>query len=373
MEPQRVITDNHEVNDSALLASLIEGSDAAILSMTPDGTIHSWNARAQQILGYSAFEAIGQSVLLIVPPALHDQAHEILARVRRGERIEHLETEQMAKDGGRIQVCVTISPIREAAGRIIGASAVARDLTQYKRVEQELYETHYRKDAFLAILGHELRNPLAPLANGALLLRRMMANNPDVERICDMFDRQISAMRRLLDDLLDVSRLNQGKIRFMRQPLDLQPLMQTAVEMCRATIERRHHRLTLDLPVQPLRVLGDATRLSQAIANLLGNAVKYTPEGGRIDIVAAQADEQVTLRLRDSGIGIDAALLPHIFELFFQGDQGAGRAPTGLGVGLALAHRIIQAHNGSIEAFSAGRGCGAEFVVTLPSLRDQTG
>jgi PAS domain S-box-containing protein len=243
MEAQRAIDDDHDDLDRALLASLFEGSDTAILSNALDGTINTWNTGAQQIFGFSAHESIGQSILLIVPPALHDQEREILARVQRGERVEHLDTERVAKNGCRVQVCLTISPIRDSGGHIVGASQIARDLTAHKRVENELFETNYRKDEFLAILGHELRNPLAPIANGTLLLRRVMSHHPDVERICDMFDRQIVTMRRLLDDLLDVSRLNQGKIRFTRQPLDLQPLVQAAVEMCRPTIERRRHRL----------------------------------------------------------------------------------------------------------------------------------
>jgi len=237
-------------------------------------------------------------------------------------------------------------------------------------LEQQLREVDRRKDEFLAMLGHELRNPLAPIANGSLLLRRIGGENPDIARLCDMFDRQISTMRRLLDDLLDVSRLNQGKIRFVRQPLDLQPIVQASIEVCRPNLERQHHHLTVELPPQPLRIMGDSTRLSQAVSNLLNNAIKYTPSGGEIAICAEQHDDEVMIRLRDNGIGIDPAQLPRIFELFAQGDQGAGRPQTGLGVGLALVDRIVRAHGGTIVGNSEGRGKGSEFVLTLPGLSE---
>lgn len=233
-----------------------------------------------------------------------------------------------------------------------------------------MQEATDRRDEFLAMLGHELRNPLAPIANGVVLLRRLNAANPDVARICDMVDRQISSMRRLLDDLLDVTRLHQGKLRFERRPLDLQPVAQSAIEACRPFLERRGQQLNIELPPQPLTVLGDATRLSQAIANLLNNAIKYTPHAGSIVIRARLQDGQVMLSVRDSGIGITPALLPRIFELYVQGDQGAGVPHTGLGIGLALVDSIVQAHGGTIRAFSDGRDQGSEFVLTLPYLEE---
>jgi len=236
--------------------------------------------------------------------------------------------------------------------------------------EQQMHDATDRRDEFLAMLGHELRNPLAPIANGIVLLRRLNGDNPDVARVCDMVDRQITSMRRLLDDLLDVTRLHQGKLRFERRPLDLQPIVQSAVELCRPYLERRGHQLTVQLPPQPLRILGDATRLSQAIANLLNNAIKYTPHDGSIVIQACQRDAQVMLSVRDSGIGITAALLPKIFELFVQGDHGVGVPHTGLGVGLALVDSIVRAHGGTICAFSDGCVQGSEFVLTLPYLED---
>jgi PAS domain S-box-containing protein len=350
------------------LTALVEGSDDAIISQSLDGVIRSWNPAAERIYGYSASEAIGQPDTLIVPPELTGQALQILAQVRRGERVDHLETTRLVKGGGRRHLSLTISPMRDDDGLVQGASQIGRDITDRKNLEHQLYESNRRKDEFIAMLGHELRNPLAPIANGTLLLRRFIPEVPDIGRICDMFDRQIGTMRRLLEDLLDASRLNRGKIRFVRQALDLQPLIQTAVDGYRPAIERQQHRLSMQLPAQPLRVMGDATRLTQAIANLLSNAVKYTPAGGAIEVIATQLADEVQIQVSDSGIGIDASLLPHIFELFVQGDTGGAHPQSGLGVGLALVHGIVRAHEGRVQAFSPGKDQGAEFRLTLPSL-----
>ncbi|HEX4378202.1 MAG TPA: PAS domain-containing sensor histidine kinase [Steroidobacteraceae bacterium] len=351
-----------------LLAALVEGSEDAIVSKSLEGVINFWNPAAERIFGFSAAEAVGQPISIIVPADLSTQEDQILAKVRRGERVDHLETQRLLKDGRRLAVSLTISPVRDAQGQIIGASQIARDITERRRLEHELYESQRHKDEFVAMLGHELRNPLAPIANGTLLLRRYIAEVPDIGRLCDMFDRQIDTMRRLLDDLLDVSRLNRGTIRFRRQPLDLQPIVQSSIETCRPLIERQRHRLSVEMPPEPLRVLGDSMRLTQAISNLLNNAARYTPSDGAIGLIAARVDGHVTLRVCDNGIGIDPSLLPHIFDLFVQGDPAIGNPQSGLGVGLSLVQSIVAAHGGSIEAFSAGRDQGSEFRMKLPAL-----
>jgi PAS domain S-box-containing protein len=355
-----------------LLAALVEGSDDAIISNSLDGVINFWNPAAERIFGYAAAAAVGQPIAMIVPAELSAQEDQILAQVRRGERVAHLETQRLVKGGARLAVSLTVSPVRDVQGHIIGASQIARDITERKKLEHELYEINRHKDEFVAMLGHELRNPLAPIANGTLLLRRYIAQAPDIGRLCDMFDRQIDTMRRLLDDLLDVSRLNRGTIRFRRQPLDLQPIIASSIETCRPLIERHRHRLTIEMPPEPLRVLGDATRLTQAISNLLNNAAKYTPGGGHIGVSATRTDGHVTLRVYDNGVGIDPALLPHVFDLFVQGDPALGTPQSGLGVGLSLVQSIVVAHSGSIEALSAGRDQGSEFRMRLPVLPDDS-
>lgn len=361
-----------QTRHGTLLAALVEGSEDAIISNSLDGLINFWNPAAERIFGYAAAAAVGKPIAMIVPPELSAQEDQILAQVRRGERVDHLETQRLTKNGGSIAVSLTVSPVRDEQGQIIGASHIARDITEHKRLEHELFEINRHKDEFVAMLGHELRNPLAPIANGTLLLRRYIVQAPDIGRICDMFDRQIDTMRRLLDDLLDVSRLNHGTIRFRRQPLDLQPVIQSAVETCRPIIERQQHRLTVEMPPEPLRVLGDATRLTQAISNLLNNAAKYTPGSGQIGLSATRMNGDVTLSVCDNGMGIDPALLPHIFDLFVQGDPAIGNPQSGLGVGLSLVQNIVSAHGGSIEALSAGRDQGSEFRIKLPALPDDS-
>lgn len=356
-------------NGTGFEQQLIEFSDCApqpILSVGADGVIEWANQAALALLGYSAGEYVGQPMR-----AFHDNGPDssaLLLRMLSGQNMQEIPSELRCKDGSVKDVLFTCNALW-AEGRFVRARCFMRDLTERSRLERELRAVLKRNDEFLAMLGHELRNPLAPIANGSVVIRRLTAGNTAVARLCDMLDRQTAILRRLLDDLLDVSRLNQGKMRFMRQPLELQSIVQAAVEMCRAAIERQRHTLQLTIPSQPARILGDNTRLTQAIANLLGNAIKFTPEGGEIAVTCVEQEQQVVLRVCDNGTGIDPEILPRVFDLFVQGEPGKGRLQTGLGVGLALARRIVQAHDGTIAAFSPGPGRGAEFVLTLPSLQ----
>jgi signal transduction histidine kinase len=288
--------------------------------------------------------------------------------LRRGERIEHLETVRIAKDGRRLDISLTVSPVRDHSGTIIGASKVARDISERKRLAALEHEAGKRKDEFLAMLGHELRNPLAPIANGAVLLRQLAGSEPRLQFLSEMFDRQIGTMRRLLDDLLDVSRITQGKIHFKREPVNMCSAIEAAVEMCRPLMQERAHELEVKVAAEPLWVLGDATRLAQAIGNLLNNACKYTPEGGRIALEASLRDGCVEVQVRDNGVGIPEALLPRVFELFVQADQSVRRSVGGLGVGLTLVRGIAGEHGGSVNAYSAGLGEGSLFTLRLPQL-----
>ena len=365
----RDVTATREMNRAqALLAAIVNGSDDAIVSKSLDGIISSWNLGAERLFGYSAAEAIGQPITIIIPPELHDQEREILARLRRGERLEHLETVRVTKDGRRIDISLTVSPVRDHSGTIIGASKVARDISERRRLALLEREASKRKDEFLAMLGHELRNPLAPIANGAVLLRQLAGTEPRLQFLSEMFDRQIGTMRRLLDDLLDVSRITQGKIHFQREPVDMRLAIEAAVEMSRPLMEERRHGLELKVADGPLWVLGDATRLAQAIGNLLNNACKYTPEGGRIALEASLRDGWVQLQVRDNGVGIPETLLPQIFDLFVQADHSVRRSLGGLGVGLTLVRGIAREHGGSVSAYSAGLGEGSLFTLRLPQL-----
>lgn len=239
-------------------------------------------------------------------------------------------------------------------------------LNEQVRIGLELAHAARSKDEFLAMLAHELRNPLAPIRNAGALLQRLVTNDPSIKHLSEMIGRQAAHMTHLLDGLLDVSRITRGKITLESQLLDARTIAQDAVEIARPLMELREHELRQVLPSNPLRVNGDATRLTQVLGNLLINAGKYTPVGGRITLTLEATAEQVIYRVRDNGNGIDADLMPHIFDLFSQAERGLDRRDGGLGIGLAVVKGIVELHQGSVAAFSEGLGKGAEFVVRLP-------
>jgi PAS domain S-box-containing protein len=353
--------------ERALLAAIVESSDDAIISKSLDGRITSWNAGAKRLFGYSAEEAIGRPITMIIPPEHLHEEQVILQRLARGERIDHFETVRVAKDGRRIDVSLTISPVRDREGRVVGASKVARDITERKRMEAQLRDADRRKDEFIAMLGHELRNPLAPIRNVAEVLKRTTAGNETSAELCRMIERQVQQMTRLIDDLLDVSRITRGRIRFRREPVDLADVVKRAVEMTEPLLRRRRHRFQIDLPGGPLPLEGDAARLVQMVVNLLDNAAKYTPDGGSVALSVARTGSRFELCVRDSGIGIAPEMVSKIFGLFVQGARPGTDAQGGLGIGLALVRMIAEHHGGAVEASSAGAGKGSAFVVRLPA------
>ena len=242
------------------------------------------------------------------------------------------------------------------------------DVTERRLAEQALQEVNQRKDEFLAMLAHELRNPLAPIRNAAQILRMHGKGNTKLEWARSVIERQSRHLTRLVDDLLDVSRIVRGQISLEKGPIDLSDVVRNALETSRPLMRERKHQLTVTLAGEPLPLDADLTRLSQVIANLLINAAKYTPEGGHIWLEADRVDNDVVLRVRDTGMGISSSLLPHIFELFTQGARTLDRAQGGLGIGLTLVKRIVDMHGGRVEAHSAGEGEGSEFIVRLPLL-----
>jgi two-component system CheB/CheR fusion protein len=252
--------------------------------------------------------------------------------------------------------------------RMLGATV---DITDRKLAEQALIEADRRKDEFLAMLAHELRNPLAPIRNASQLLKRLGPPVPELQWARDVIDRQAEHLGRLVDDLLDVSRITQGKITLRKEKVDLIGAIGRALEACRPLIDARGQRLNVSLPDSALPVEGDPTRLTQVVANLLNNAAKFTPEGGLIWLTAESVAGEVVLRVRDTGAGIAADLLPHVFDLFRQADRSLDRSQGGLGVGLTLVRSLLDLHGGSVEAFSEGPEQGSEFVVRLPALATQ--
>ncbi|MDY3551774.1 response regulator [Gemmata sp. JC717] len=246
------------------------------------------------------------------------------------------------------------------------AAENARLLAETQRTAEALREADRRKDEFLATLAHELRNPLAPMRNGVHLMSVGQPDGPARARTLAMMERQLGQMVHLVDDLLDVARFSSGKIVLRKERLELAPVLGTAVETSRPLIEVGRHELTVDVPAEPLLLDGDRTRLTQIFANLLNNAAKYTPKGGRITLAAAREGERAVVRVTDNGIGISAEMLPQVFDLFTQVGSAVDRAQGGLGIGLTLVKRLVALHGGEIAAHSAGEGKGSEFVVRLP-------
>jgi signal transduction histidine kinase/ActR/RegA family two-component response regulator len=245
---------------------------------------------------------------------------------------------------------------------------IESDVTDRKRAEEALKEADRRKDEFLAILAHELRNPLAPIRNSLHILRLAAGNHPNTERVSELMERQVNHMVRLVDDLFEVSRITRGKIELRKERVQVAVVLRGAVETSRSLIEASHHQLRLDLPAQPLTIDGDPVRLTQVFANLLNNAAKYTPDGGRIDLEVEDEGEHVAVSIRDTGAGIPAEMLPRVFDPFIQGNRSNGKSPGGLGIGLTLVKMLVEMHGGAVEAHSDGPGQGSEFVVRLPLL-----
>ncbi|MDX2165535.1 MAG: PAS domain S-box protein [Deltaproteobacteria bacterium] len=342
----------------ALLAAVVESSDDAIVTKDLTGTVTSWNAGARALFGYTAEEMVGQSILKIVPPERAADVTKILAAIGRGDRIEHFESERVRRDGTRLTVSLSVSPIRDASGRITGASKIARDITDQKRAERE-------KDHFLAMLGHELRNPLSAIRNA---LTASTLDPSRLPRALELASHAATHLTRLVDDLLDVTRVTQGRLTLRRAPLRLADVVERAAEGVRPLFEERGVRLELTPPHADCCVDGDATRLEQVVGNLLTNAAKYTEAGGRVTVSIAEDDGAVVLRVRDTGMGMSRELLPRIFTLFVQGEQALDRARGGLGIGLTLVKKLVDLHGGTVEAHSEGPGQGAEFVVRLPRV-----
>ena len=477
----------------AKLAAIVESSDDAIIAKDLDGVITSWNQGAERLFGYSATEAIGCSVTMLIPENRLDEEPGILARIRRGERIEHYETVRRRKDGKLVDVSLSVSPLRDAYGKIAGAAKIGRDITERKisqevlrqseerfrtlvsliaevpwntdaegrfvapqpawsaytgqdwessrefgwadavhvedrenllatwrkaceahsayrshgrlwhastrryrhfearatpllhadgtvrewvgactdveeqrAIEQTLKHADERKNEFLAVLAHELRNPLAPIRYSASIIKKCGDNAQKRSHANEVIERQTEHMARLLDDLLDVSRITRGAMELRWSRIELASVVATAVDAVRYAIDAKRHALNVDLPEEPVHFVADSARVSQILTNLLTNAAKYTDSGGRIELRAAIEGDEVVLYVRDSGIGIAPAMLARLFDMFAQDQSVLERSEGGLGIGLALVKGLVGLHGGTIAAHSEGRNRGSEFVVRLP-------
>ncbi len=348
------------------LVAVIASSDDAIISMTLDAVVLSWNRGAQYMYGYTADEVIGSTTQALIPPDRSSEESGILDRIRKGERIEHFETKRRRKDGTIFDVSIAVSPIEDSRGRIIGASKITRDITQSKRTEAALRETDRRKDEFLATLAHELRNPLAPIRQAALISGSDTATDAQRRWSHKVISRQVHHMSLLLDDLLDISRITRGMLELRLEDTELADILEAAVETARPIIDAKRHAFTIAAPDESVQFKADPLRLAQILSNLLTNAAKYTDPGGRIQLRVECDQQNMVFAVNDSGIGIPAEALKSIFTMFSQVKSGTDRSEGGLGIGLALTKGLVELHGGRIEAHSAGPGQGCEFTVRLP-------
>jgi PAS domain S-box-containing protein len=378
------------------LAAIVDDSDDAIVGKDLSSIITSWNKGAERIFGYSADEMIGTSITRIIPPELQSQEAEIVARLSRGERFDHFDTIRLTKDGRRLHVSLTISPIKDTHGNVVGASKIARDITDRKLAEEALREAQkiaqeastakqrlleseraarseiekasHMKDEFLATLSHELRTPLNAVLGWANALRLGRPGPEELREGLEAIERNARAQAQMIDELLDMSRIISGKVRLDVQRLDLPAIVAASIDAVRASASTKGVRLQIVIDPLNAPVSGDPNRLQQVFWNLLNNAVKFTPKQGRVQVLLQRVDSHVEVSIIDTGEGISSDLLPYIFDRFKQADASTTRHHGGLGLGLAIVKQLVELHGGSVRAESAGLGKGATFIVSFPLL-----
>lgn len=364
----------------ALLAAIVESSQDAIISKTLDGRIVSWNRAAERLYGYTPEEVIGQPVSILAPPERLDDMPRILDAIKRGERVEHFETERIRKDGTRLYVSLSVSPIKDSSGRIIGASKIARDITDRIRAEQEMAKAKAAaeaasraKDDFLAALSHELRTPLTPILIVSQLLKEDASLPESVRADMRLIHRNVSLEARLIDDLLDLTRVARGKMQLKPEAVNVHELLEHALETCcDEAFREKSLKVDCELRAANSQVWGDPARLEQVFWNLISNAVKFTPPGGRITIrTGNHGPDSLCVEVIDTGAGIEPENLVCVFNAFEQGGVETTRKFGGLGLGLAISKAIVGLHNGRIVARSEGPGKGAAFSVDLPTAAVQ--
>ena len=348
---------------------LVEGiQDYAIFMLDKHGKVVSWNKGAERINGYLANEIIGQHISRFFPVDAieRNQPQRELAVAKSQGRYED-EGWRVRKDGTRFWANVVITPLYDQDGQFRGFAKVTRDMTGLKRIES-LEQRERQTNEFLAMLGHELRNPLAAVRNALSLMGLRSADHATREWSRNVIDRQVTQLTRLVDELLDVARITSGKIELKKEYVELNSAVLRAIESCQSAAEARQQILDVQTWQEHLLVEGDLIRISQIVLNLLNNAIKYTPDCGRISVSVARDGDWAVLRVKDTGVGILAELLPKIFDLFVQGERSLARTEGGLGIGLTIVRNLVALHGGTVTARSDGPGTGSEFIVLLPAL-----
>lgn len=392
---QRDVSQRRRLDEArARLAAIVENSDDAIVAKNLDGVITDWNPGAERLFGYTAQEIIGKNIRVLLPPDRLQEEDAIIARISRGERVEHFETVRLTRDKKLIEVSVTISPVKDATGRIVGASKIARDITERRLTEEALRkakeiadranaerlhlleaERYARgeaekasrmKDEFLATLSHELRTPLNAVLGWASVLRTRRLQGDELFRGIETIERNARVQAQIIDDLLDMSRIISGKVRLDVQKLDLVSVLHEAVETVRTAAEAKNVQLEFHPPAQPANITGDPARLQQVFWNLLNNAIKFTPRDGIVVVQLEQSHSKIEVSVNDTGEGIAPEMLPLVFDRFQQADSTTTRRHGGLGLGLSIVKQLVELHGGTIRVSSPGLGMGATFVVDLP-------
>jgi PAS domain S-box-containing protein len=348
------------------LAAIISSSDDAIVSKTLDGMIVTWNGAAERLFGYSPEEVIGRHISLIIPKDRLGEEDYVVGRIRAGLNVDHYETVRQRKDGTFIDISLTVSPIHAADGTIVGASKIARDISGQKELQRIAEEANRAKDHFLATLSHELRTPLNTVLGYVQMLQKGSLPPGQQSKAIDVISRNATALARLVDDVLDTSRITTGKMRVDLQPCELKGLVDEAVASIRPAAESKGLRLETNIE-EGLSAHCDAVRFGQVLWNLLSNAVKFTPSGGTVTVTATHRDSGISIVVEDSGAGIPAVDLPLVFQRFWQGGNGNRPTATGLGLGLALTRHLVELHGGTVSVSSEGPARGARFEVLLPS------
>ena len=352
-----------------------DATEYAVFLVGLDGKLLCWNAGAEGLFGYHSTEIIGQHFSRFFTPEdiiTGQPEHELKTALADGRA--NSTRWQVRKDDTRFLCRTTVTVLLDESKQGRSFAVVTHDLTdgeaalaQQKRADG-LAEANRSKEEFMALLSHELRSPLSPIVNSLNILRQVKTDDPIIEQVGKVIDRQVGVMVRLVDDLLDITRITKGKLRLTKEQVELRVVVNHATETVRPFMDARQHDFSVSLPTEPIWVEADPARMEQVVVNLLNNAAKYTDTGGLIRMSVNQEGNEAVIRVRDNGVGISPEMLPHIFELFTQVDGSLGRSYGGLGIGLALASRLVEMHEGRLQASSGGLGKGCEFTIKLPVL-----
>jgi PAS domain S-box-containing protein len=365
----RDITDQKALEREAMrLAAIVDSSEDAIVSKDLNGIIQTWNRAAERMFGYTAEEIIGRPVRLIIPPDRQSEEDRVLATIRAGNAVEHFETVRQRKDGTAIEISLSVSPVRARDGTVIGASKIARDVSEQRRLARRAEEAARAKDEFLAMLSHELRTPLNAVLGYTRMLRDGRYTDERREQVFEIIERNARILSQLVSDVLDVSGIVTGKIRLTLQGCDVGGPLRAAVDSVRPSADAKGVAVRLTMPDEPVKASCDVDRMQQVFWNLLSNGVKFTPRGGVVQTTLVAHVDTIAIVVADNGIGIRPESLPFLFQRFWQAENVHTRFTGGMGLGLALARHFVELHGGTIDAVSEGEGHGSAFTVTLPRV-----